>query len=161
MTELETLLERFRRGAELLAATVSGMSGSECDFSPAPGKWSARQIVAHLADTELVVAVRMRRTIAEDTPNISAFDQDRWATALDYGERRMSDSLDLLRAVRMANFELLRGLPETAFARKAIHSQRGEITLMDLLSTYTQHVENHAKQIEKIREKCRDSRPKI
>lgn len=161
MTELETLLERFRRGAELIAATISGMSGSESDFSPAPGKWSARQIVAHLADTELVVAVRMRLTIAEETPSIAAFDQDRWAQALDYSERRMSDSLELLRAVRIANFELLRGLPATAFARKARHSERGEITLMDLLSIYTHHVENHAKQIEKIREKCRDSRPKI
>jgi len=160
MTELETLLERFRRGAELLAATVSGMSGSESDFSPAPGKWTARQIVAHLADTELVAAERMRRTIAEDTPALMAFDQDRWATALDYSERRMADSLDLLRAVRIANFELLRGLPETAFARRALHSERGEITLMDMLSGFTKHVEHHAKQIEKIREKCRESRPK-
>ena len=92
MNDVETLLERFRRGAELIAATVSGMSGGETDFSPAPGKWTARQIVAHLADTELVAGDRFRRTIAEDNPALVAFDQDRWAEALGYADRRISDS---------------------------------------------------------------------
>jgi len=160
MNDLESLLERFRRGAELIAATSAGMSGGEADFSPAPGKWTARQIVAHLADTELVAADRMRRTIAEDRPALIAFDQDRWAAALGYADRRLSDSIELLRAVRAANFDLLRSLPEATFARAALHSERGEITLMDMLRTFTLHIETHAKQIEHIREKYRESRPR-
>ena len=158
MNDLETLLERFRRGAELIAATVSGMSGGETDFSPAPGKWTARQIVAHLADTELIAADRFRRTIAEDNPALVAFDQDRWAEALGYADRRISDSLDLLRALRSANFEVLRSQPASVFARTALHSVRGEITLLDMLRTFTNHIDTHAAQIERIREKCRESR---
>ena len=144
----------------MIAATSAGISGSEADFSPAPGKWSARQIVAHLADTELVAAERFRRTIAEDTPALIAFDQDRWASALGYGDRRLNDSLDLLRSVRMANFELLRSLPEATFARTARHSERGEITLLDMLRTFTNHIDTHAKQIENAREKFRESKPR-
>ena len=158
MNDLETLLERFRRGAEMIAATSAGMSGGEADFSPAPGKWTARQIVAHLADTELVAAERFRRTLAEDAPSLIAFDQDRWASALGYADRRLSDSLDLMRAVRAANFDLLRAQPEAAFARTARHSERGEITLLDMLRTFTRHVETHAKQIEHVREKYRETR---
>jgi hypothetical protein len=158
MSELESLLERFRRGAELVAATSAGMSASEAGFAPAPGKWSAREIVAHLADVEIVVGDRLRRTIAEDNPVLMAMDQERWASGLDYANRRLSDSLDLLRAVRTSNFELLRGLPAATFARTGQHSQRGPETLMEILRFYTCHTENHAKQIEHAREKYRETR---
>jgi hypothetical protein len=162
MKELAGLLERFRRGAELVAATVSGISGAEADFSPAPGLWSARQIVAHLADSELVAAERIRRAIAEDITAIPVFDKHRWAAALEYEHRRIPDSLELLRAVRCANFELLRNQPEAAFARSACPStEEGEITLKDLLHGATAHIEVNVKQIEQIREKYRDLRPKI
>jgi DinB superfamily len=160
MNELETLLERFRRGAEMVAATSAGMSGGEADFSPAPGKWTARQIVAHLADVEIVVADRLRRTIAEDNPMLMAINQDEWAERLGYSDRRLNDSLDLLRAIRTANFDLLRTLPESAFARTGRHSQRGPETVLDILRIYTGHTETHAKQIEHIREKYRESRPR-
>ena len=76
MSDLPALLERHRRGAELLAVVLTGVFGEEEDFTPSPGKWSARQIVAHLADAELVGAHRFRLVIAEDNPAIPAFDQE-------------------------------------------------------------------------------------
>src|SRR5207248_8502547 len=85
---LTDLLERFRRGPEVLAMVLTGVFGEEEDFVPAPGKWSIRQIVAHLADGELVGAHRLRQVIAEDHPTLIAFDQDKWTQNLDYAKRK-------------------------------------------------------------------------
>ena len=68
MSNLAETLERFRRGPEFLAMVLTGVYGDEMDFTPAPGKWSIRQIVAHVADSELVGAQRFRQVIAEDNP---------------------------------------------------------------------------------------------
>src|ERR1035441_641961 len=88
MSDLPALLERYRRGAELLAMVLTGVFGEEEDFAIAPGKWSVRQIVAHLADAELVGAHRFRQVIAEDNPTIIAYDQDAWTRNLDYARRK-------------------------------------------------------------------------
>jgi hypothetical protein len=87
MSDLPALLERYRRGPEVLAVVLTGVFGEEEDFLPAPGKWSIRQIVAHLADAELVAAHRFRQVIAEDNPMLVAFDQDAWTRNLDYARQ--------------------------------------------------------------------------
>ena len=78
MSEITELLERFRRGPELIATTMTGAAGAELDFTPGPQKWSLRQIVAHVADSEIVAADRFRRIIAEDEPTLIGYDQDAW-----------------------------------------------------------------------------------
>ena len=87
-SHLAALIERFRRSPELLAVVLTGVFGEEEDFAPAPGKWSIRQIIAHLADSELVFAHRFRQVIAEENPTLVAFDQDAWARNLDYSRRK-------------------------------------------------------------------------
>src|SRR5215208_979740 len=99
MSEIAELLERYRRGPELIASALTGAAGSEVDFRPAPQKWSVRQIVAHLSDSELVAAERMRRIIAEDNPQIVAYDQNKWAENLDYSRRKPSQSLEMFRNI--------------------------------------------------------------
>src|SRR5579872_6256720 len=140
MSNLAETLERFRRGPELLAVTLTGVHGDEIDFTTAPGKWSIRQLAAHLADTELVAAHRMRQVIAEDQPKLMAFDQDAWARNLDYARRLPKQSLETLRRLRAENHELLKSLPEAAFERTGQHTQRGEISLEQMLTTFTEHV---------------------
>jgi len=157
MSELSDLLERARRGAELVAAVTTGASNVELDFTP-PGSWNVRQIVCHLGDSEMVLAGRLRSVIAEDNPRLLAFDHDAWSASLNYKTRKISDALDLFRTVRAANYELLKTLPEIAFARKGTHSERGEITLLDLVRGLAEHAEGHAKQIMGVREKYRESR---
>ncbi len=152
MSNLAETLERFRRGPELLAVTLTGVHGDEIDFTTAPGKWSIRQLAAHLADTELVAAHRMRQVIAEDQPKLMAFDQDAWARNLDYARRLPKQSLETLRRLRAENHELLKSLPEAAFERTGQHTQRGEISLEQMLTTFTEHVENHARQMQAIRD---------
>jgi len=159
MTEsLGELLERFRRGAELIAVTMTGAAGPELDFSPQPGKWSIRQIVCHLADAEIVGAERFRRLIAEDNPSILAFDQDAWAERLDYKRRRISQAMETFRRIRGENYDLLKALPEETFERSGVHSERGPLKLMDLVRAYAEHAEKHAMQIRDLRAAYKEAR---
>ena len=147
MAEISELLERFRRGAELVAVSITGAAGSEMDFVPEPGKWSIRQIVAHLADSEIVGTMRMRQVIAEDEPRLEAFNQEAWVNNLDYGKRKPSQSLETFRRIRAENYELLKDLPEAAFQRAGMHTERGRMTLFELLKGYAEHAESHAAQL--------------
>src|SRR5215471_9231829 len=117
MSGIAALLERYRRGPELLAVVLTGVFGEEEDFKPAPGKWSVRQIVAHVADAELVSAHRFRQLVAEDTPTLIAFDQNAWAANLDYAHRKPKQSLETFRRIRAENYELLKNLSEAVFDR--------------------------------------------
>jgi hypothetical protein len=147
MSEISELLERFRRGAELVAVSITGAAGSEVDFVPEPGKWSIRQIVAHLSDSEIVGTMRLRQVIAEDEPKLEAFDQEAWVTNLDYSRRKPSQSLETFRRIRAENYELLKELPEDTFSRIGNHSERGRMTLLQLVRGYAEHAENHATQL--------------
>lgn len=152
MSDLSTLLERFRRGPEVLAMVLTGVFGEEEDFVTAPGKWSIRQIVAHLADAELVGAHRMRRVAAEENPTLTAFDQDAWVKNLDYARRKPKQSLETFRRIRAENYELLKELPAAAFERSGTHTEDGPVTLLSLLEGYAHHAENHARQMQEIRQ---------
>jgi DinB superfamily len=160
MPEIPALLERYRRGAELLAVVLTGVFGEEEDFAPAPGKWSVRQIVAHLADAELVGAHRFRQVIAEENPTLIAFDQDAWTRNLDYARRKPKQSLETFRRIRAENYELLKGLPEEAFERTGNHSENGPMTLRRLLEGYAGHAESHARQLQEIRETYKQAKGK-
>ena len=152
MSDISELLERFRRGPELLAMVLTGVFGEEEDFLPAPGKWSIRQLVAHLADSELVCAHRMRQIVAEEQPTLIAFDQEAWTRNLDYARRKPKQSLESFRRLRGENYELLKELPEAAYARTGNHSERGPITLRFQLELLAEHAESHARQMQTIRE---------
>jgi hypothetical protein len=160
LSELAELLERFRRGAELMAVTMTGVAGVELDFVPGPGKWSIREILCHVADSEIVGADRFRRIIAEDNPTLIAFNQDAWAANLDYARRKQSLALENFRRIRAENYELLKGVPEAAWQRTGNHSERGTITLLDMLRLWADHAEKHARQIQEARQAYRQSRAK-
>lgn len=160
MSEISELLERFRRGPELLAMVLTGVFGEEEDFLPAPGKWSVRQIIAHLADSEMVCAQRLRQIIAEDQPTLIAFDQEAWTRNLDYARRKPKQSLESFRRMRGENYELVKELPEAAWARTGNHNQRGPITLRFQLELLAEHAESHARQMQAIREEYKKAKGK-
>jgi DinB family protein len=160
MSNLADTLERFRRGPELLAVVLTGVFGEETDFTAAPGKWSIRQIVAHLADSEMVGAQRFRKVIAEERPALEAFDQDAWASNLDYARKQPKNSLESFRRVRAENYELLKNVPEAAFEREGVHSERGPVSLRQLLEIYADHAESHARQMQAIRDEYKRSKGK-
>jgi hypothetical protein len=160
MSEISALLERYRRGAEVLAVVLTGVFGEEEDFTPAPGKWSVRQIVAHLADAELVGAHRFRQVIAEENPTIIAYDQDAWTRNLDYARRKPKQSLETFRRIRAENYELLKDLPASAYERTGNHTENGGMTLRQLLEGYAHHAESHARQLQQIRDAYKKSKGK-
>jgi hypothetical protein len=160
MNQHAELLERFRRGTELLASAMIGAAGAEVDFKSAPDKWSLREILGHLADSELVNAMRYRQVIAEDNPTLQGFDQNAWTAKLDYSRRKPSHVIESFRRLRTENYELLKDLPEEAFQRSGNHSERGPMTLIQLLQLYSDHAEKHILQIRAIRASYKESKAK-
>ena len=152
MPDVSALLERFRRGPELLAMVLTGVFGEEEDFVITPGKWTPRQIIAHVADAELVGAHRLRQVIAEDNPTLIAFDQDKWTQNLGYARRKPKQSLETFRRIRSENYELLKDLPPAAFDRAGSHSERGKLTVLSLLEGMAEHAESHARQLQTLRD---------
>ena len=160
MSELSDLLERFRRGAELLAVATTGAAGPELDFHRGEGKLSVRQIACHLADAEIVGAMRIRQIIAEENPVLQYFDDDAWAVKLDYHKRKISQALDNFRRLRSENYELLKDLEEPAFARTGMHSKGGSMSLRQVVAWYAQHLEDHVREIQSARMAFKESKAK-
>ncbi len=160
MNEIPELLERFRRGAELVAVAITGAAGPELDFKPAPNKWSVRQIVAHLADAEAANVVRLRQVISEENPTLFPFDQNAWAEGTNYDRRKPSQSLETMRQLRADNHQLLKDLAPETYSRSGNHLKRGTLTLLDLLRLFAEHAEQHAAQIREIRAAYKASRVK-
>jgi hypothetical protein len=158
MSDINDLLERYRRGPEVIATVMTGAAGAELDFKPAPDKWTVRQIVAHLADSELVAADRFRRIIAEENPTLIGYDQNAWAANLNYAKKKSSESVDLFRRLRADCYELLKDLTPGTFERKGNHSERGVVTLRELLQTMAEHAEAHARQIRQARDSYKQAR---
>jgi hypothetical protein len=161
MSDISSLLERFRRGPELIALVMTGVYGDEEDFVPAPGKWSIRQVLAHLADSEVACGWRLRMVIAQENAALTAYDQEAWARHLGYSQRKPKTSLESFRRGRAENYELLRELPEAVYDERAgMHEEAGRMTLRELVERNANHTENHARQIQEIREGYKQAKGK-
>ena len=118
--------------------------------SPAPGKWSVAEIVAHLADAEIVLGYRVRAILGAPGTPIQAFDQDKWAEAGHYAQRNPRQSLEQLRALRQANLALYKSLSPEQWKHYGIHSERGQETVRHIAGMMAGHDLNHLLQIERI-----------
>ena len=153
-TERQALIRRYRDGYRVVRAAVAGATKKELDAHPAPGKWSAREIVHHLADSEMTAAIRLRRLIAEDGPVIQGYDQEEYARRLHY-TRGIKASLDALRAAREVTAELLAELTPDEWTRGGTHSESGPYNVEKWLTIYAGHAHNHADQIKRARKSAR------
>jgi hypothetical protein len=160
MSELLDLLERYRRGAELLAMASTGAAGPVLDFKAEGHPLSVRQIVCHLADLEAVTVVRLRQVIAEENPTLPGVNGDLWAEKLDYKRRKLSVALETFRRLRADNHDLLKELPESDFDRPAVHAEMGAITLKGLVLAAAEHVEEHVREMQAVRAVYKDFRAK-
>lgn len=116
--------------------------------SYAPGKWSAREIFAHLADVEIAYGFRIRQVLSEDHHRVQTFDQDAWARR--YAHADVSLGIELFRAVRQWNLALFRELTPEEWARVYVHPERGEETLERMAALIAGHDLNHIEQLERI-----------
>ena len=113
-----------------------------------PGKWSAREIACHLADTEIAFAFRLRQALAEPHHTIQPFDQDSWSRP--YANLPLVDAVETFTALRLWNLLLLDSLPEEAYSKPVTHPERGQMTFRTLVHTMCGHDRNHLAQLEKL-----------
>ena len=146
----QQLVKQYRDGYAEVMRALEGATDAELDRRPAPGKWTPREIVHHLADSEMTSAIRLRRLIAEDNPTIFGYDQDRFATVLHY-ERPIAASLAAFKAARETTADILDLLTDEEWARKGTHSQDGAYGVEIWLQTYAVHAHGHADQIRRAR----------
>lgn len=136
--------------AKRLAQLVEGVSMSELRRRPAPGKWSITEILAHLADSEIVLSWRMRVVICQNGVAMQASDQDVWSQTLNYAGKNPNVSLETFRLLRENNLRMLEALPENLWENYGMHSERGKETLAQIVRMYAGHDLNHLQQIKKI-----------
>jgi uncharacterized glyoxalase superfamily protein PhnB len=134
--------------AQKLHSFIDPLSAAEVDRPPSPGKWSIREIVAHLADCEIVFSFRLRQAIAEDHPIIQPFDQTVWGER--YGAYDLSSGLALFTAARSWNVKFLTTITEDDRHRPTTHPERGTMTFWTIVETMGGHDINHLRQIERI-----------
>jgi hypothetical protein len=148
------LIARYRDGFDEVTRALEGITDGELDARPAPGTWSAREIVHHLADSEMTSAIRLRRLIAEDGPVIHGYDQETFARRLHY-DRPIAPSLAAFGAARACTVPLLERLSDADWARAGTHSESGAYSVVQWLEIYAAHAHGHADQIRRARAAAR------
>jgi hypothetical protein len=143
-TPLDVIEETPRRLAQL----VESIGPQRLDTPRAPGKWSAREIVAHLADAEIAFAFRLKQTLAEGHHVIQPFDQDLWAKSYPSSDVRLA--LAALTALRAWNIALVRSVKPADLSKPVTHPERGTMTFQTIVETMAGHDRNHIKQMEAI-----------
>lgn len=133
-----------------LRRLLEGMAKAQLTKPPAPGKWSVHEIVAHLADTEIVAGFRMRLILGAPGTRITAFDQDTWVTSGHYEKRDAQKSLELFRVLRETNLALLASLTPEQWQHHGMHAERGKETIEQITRMFAGHDLNHLQQIERI-----------
>ena len=133
-----------------LERLIKGVPASKLRRRPAPDKWSVLEIVAHLADTEIVGSFRMRMILGKPGTPIPAFNQDAWVTTGHYTKRDPHKSLEQFRVLREANLALLKSLTPDQWSHYGIHSERGQETVEHIVRMFAGHDINHIRQIERI-----------
>ena len=144
-------IQSLRETPAILTELVRDVPETALRSSPAPGKWSVSEIIAHLADAELVSGFRIRAILgAEDGVAIAAYDQDRWAVAGNYRAAPAGPSLASFSALRAMNLRLLESLAASAWDKYGMHAERGRESVRDLVQLVAGHDLNHLSQIRKI-----------
>jgi hypothetical protein len=142
---------KVQRGtAAKLKKTIHGLTPKQLKWKPAPDKWSIAEILAHLADAEIVASWRMRLIVGSSGTTIQPFDQDVWASVFQYGKRDAKQSLEVFRTLRENNLLMLKALPKEAWDNYGMHMERGKETIAHLARMFAGHDTNHVRQVEGI-----------
>jgi len=145
------LIARYADGHRAVMDAVCGATDTELDARPLDDAWTAREVVHHLADSEMTSAIRLRRLIVEEAPIIDAYDEAAFARRLRYGSRPVGAALDAISAARRTTAEILDVLTEDEWSRAGTHSESGRYGVEDWLELYAAHAHEHAEQIRRAR----------
>lgn len=139
-----------RRTPKELERLLKGAAASRLQQRPAPGKWSVTEILAHLADTEIVASWRIRAILGAPGTPLQAFDQDAWVAAGHYDRRDPRASLELFRVLREVNLALFQTLTPEQWKHYGMHAERGVETVEHMVRLFAGHDLNHTRQVEQI-----------
>jgi DinB superfamily len=139
--------------AERLERLIEGVTTAKLRMRPAPEKWSVSEIIAHLADGEIVGGFRVRFILGSPGSAVVAYDQDRWVVSGHYEKRDPQKSVELFRVLRDANLALLASLEPEQWKRYGVHSERGQESIEHIVRMFAGHDINHLQQIERILER--------
>lgn len=147
--ERDALIRRYEEGPAKLKAALAKVPPEAMQWRPAEGKWSAHEVVCHCADSETNGSARIRYLAAEPDARILGYDEAQWARSFDYHAAPLDLALATVDAVRANTVQLLKRLPESAWAAVGTHSQSGRYTADNWLDVYAEHLEKHARQIDR------------
>ena len=148
--ERERAIAEYEDGYRVVTEALAGATEEELDGQEAPGEWSPRQVVHHLADSEMTSAIRLRRLIAEDDPLLVGYDQEEFARRL-YYDRPIEASMAAFKAARETTAQILRLLTDAEWERAGTHSEYGRQDVSVWLDYYRRHAHDHADQIRRAR----------
>jgi hypothetical protein len=151
------LVERYKEGTSVFVEALEGITDGELDARPGPEEWTAREVVHHMADSEMTSAIRLRRLIAEDAPTIQGYDQEEYAQRLFYAERPIEASVEAVAASRQTTGDILDRLTDEQWARGGTHTESGPYGVEAWLEIYADHAHDHADQIRRARESAHPS----
>ena len=143
-----------------LKKAISGLTPAQLKWRLQPAKWSIAEIVAHLADAEIVASWRMRSVIGENGITIQPFDQDTWASTFNYQGRDAKRSLETFRVLRENNLAMLNEIPKETWDNYGMHMERGKETISHLARMFAGHDTNHVLQVEGIVKELKKSKSK-
>ena len=147
--ERARLLERYREGHRVVMDALEGITDEELDRS-ASGEWTPRQTAHHLADSEMMSAIRIRRLLTEDEPVIHGYDEATFARKLT-SDRPIEPSLEAMRWARETSAQLLERMTEADWGKVGTHTESGPYSVEDWLTIYAAHAHDHAAQIRRAR----------
>jgi len=149
--ERDALIERYASGTAEVVSSLEGFPPDKLTTRAFPGKWSAAEIVHHLADSELIGAIRLRRLIVEEHPVIQGYDQEVYADRLRYKGRDIWPALDALRSARTTTLQLLKSMSDEEWRAAGWHTEIGLYTAERWVEIYAEHAHGHAEQIRRLR----------
>ncbi|HEX5166618.1 MAG TPA: DinB family protein [Thermomicrobiales bacterium] len=144
--ERAQLIEQYMDGYRVITEALDEAGEAGLDAREAPDEWSPREVVHHLADSEMTSAMRIRRVLVEDNPLIQGYDQEAFANRLWYN-RPIEHSLDAFRLARATTAEILTRMSDADWQRTGTHTESGPYSAEDWLRIYAVHAHEHADQI--------------
>ena len=147
--ERQQKIEKYGKAYEELTAFLKTLSKEEIAYKPAPEKWSAHEIVVHIADAEANSYVRLHKALAEPGEMIFAYNQDKWASSLDYSHKDFNDHLELFRLLRKISYDMIKDMPDGKWENQYNHLEYGLVGLDRWLDIYVGHIPGHIAQIER------------
>jgi hypothetical protein len=143
-------MEVLGRTAGHLRELVASVPADRWAPRPAPDRWSAGEVLAHLADAEIVAGWRVRLVLGDDGVPLQPFDQNVWADAFRYAQVDPAESLATFTALRTSLLSLLKRVDPARLEHHGMHAERGRETIAHLMRLYAGHDLNHLSQIERL-----------